>query len=1078
MKPPASLLRAFLLSSVTLLTLPTAFAQNTYYWDGGIFDIFDDGDGVSDGGAGTWDTALLNWDAGEGAHVPWNNGTNDTAIFGGTGAAVTVGEVTVGGIGFEANGYSISTGTITFGTSGTIGIDGGNSATLNSIMAGAASAAITKTGEGQISFGNNLNTFGGQLTIADGILRIPINPGGVGVVVNANGPLGNSSLPIILGSTEKTGTLFIDSVLNQPPVHTKPFTLATGGSGGFQISGGTQTISGIISGDGRLVKTGAGALSLSGTNTYSGETAINAGTLQFNSAAAIGGSGRSITVATAAVVSAGYAIDNAFLNRVVENDNASFVRLGVNSNEDLDFSSSTGANLPNAALYGLGAVGTGATITFGGTLTPNSNTFRLAALNKFTITLPLDGDDNSLLVTSGPAFVNNGNRVILGAAPTYGGTTTVGSGAMLQWGTAFNSNISLDGLEPRSITVESGGTLIRVSPDNAFLGKLAENNNAFTINMFNAAATNVDFSEGGAGAYLPNVSLGSYTQNDGFQIYTGTITPANNTYRLGDNRFTYNGNTSYLHMGNLNALTDSATAARSLVVHGRVQLTNANDFSGDTTILNPVIAAPIALNRVSLVLGNNLSMQNSALDTGLSTDTGKAGLVAAVTTPTLGGLKGSRNLSSVITAGYTGVTNLILNPGTGKSHTYAGIIGDGAPGMSLTKTGEGSQVLNATHTYTGETFINAGTLVLDASGSIDSSASVTIGAGATLDTAALVTYFIPATQPLTFGIDSTDAGSCGQIVAAGLDIEEAEVTYSIPATLNDSVYVLATYTSLTGSSFASVSETPAGYILDYAYEDNKIALLRIGGEPAPTLISIVDNQSGGPITAGTLVTYTVTFSEAIDPATVSEVDFSNAGTSNITIGTINETAAGVFSVQVTPTSEGTLILQIPVSATLTNLTGTFLVNDPALLDDTTITVTATAADPYLAWSNGAAFGDDANADGVENGLAWLLGAANATAAANSLLPTITQSGGNLVLGFSCLNSDNRSGAVLSVEYSSDLGRADLWKSAAVPETNGVINGVTFSIIPGSPSNAVTATIPGGEAAGGKLFGRLKAEPAR
>ncbi len=90
----------------------------------------------------------------------------------------------------------------------------------------------------------------------------------------------------------------------------------------------------------------------------------------------------------------------------------------------------------------------------------------------------------------------------------------------------------------------------------------------------------------------------------------------------------------------------------------------------------------------------------------------------------------------------------------------------------------------------------------------------------------------------------------------------------------------------------------------------------------------------------TVVIYTVTFSEDMDASTVSAADFSNAGTSDITFGPINETSPGVFTIEVTPTTEGTLQLQVPVSASMTDLAGTPLDNDPAILDDTTLTVQA------------------------------------------------------------------------------------------------------------------------------------------
>jgi hypothetical protein len=124
------------------------------------------------------------------------------------------------------------------------------------------------------------------------------------------------------------------------------------------------------------------------------------------------------------------------------------------------------------------------------------------------------------------------------------------------------------------------------------------------------------------------------------------------------------------------------------------------------------------------------------------------------------------------------------------------------------------------------------------------------------------------------------------------------------------------------------------------------------------------------------------------------------------------------------------------------------------------------------------FGDDTNGDGVSNGLAFLLGAANKDVNAVNLLPTVTQSGGDLVLNFSMLNDANRGNTDVSVQHSSDLGILDTWlASDVVPDLAGIsptVNGVTFNVTLGSPKNTVTATVSSSQSAGGKLFGRLKA----
>jgi autotransporter-associated beta strand protein len=142
-------------------------------------------------------------------------------------------------------------------------------------------------------------------------------------------------------------------------------------------------------------------------------------------------------------------------------------------------------------------------------------------------------------------------------------------------------------------------------------------------------------------------------------------------------------------------------------------------------------------------------------------------------------------------------------------------------------------------------------------------------------------------------------------------------------------------------------------------------------------------------------------------------------------------------------------------------------------------VTGAVSDPFLAWSLGAPFDGDANNDGVENGLAWLLGASGPNVSALGLLPEVTQlPGGGLQLAFDMLPLGERDGAKLILQHSSDLG--DPWASVLVPDATGGAAPVTFIVTDSDlvdPKNplAVTATISSSEAAAGKLFGRLKAE---
>ncbi|MGL5018287.1 MAG: autotransporter-associated beta strand repeat-containing protein, partial [Luteolibacter sp.] len=153
----------------------------------------------------------------------------------------------------------------------------------------------------------------------------------------------------------------------------------------------------------------------------------------------------------------------------------------------------------------------------------------------------------------------------------------------------------------------------------------------------------------------------------------------------------------------------------------------------------------------------------------------------------------------------------------------------------------------------------------------------------------------------------------------------------------------------------------------------------------------------------------------------------------------------------------------------------------ATLDSNGYLVLATG-DPFAAWAgSGVNFDDDANNDGVDNGLAWLLGADNKEVNATGLLPKATENGGALKLTFTCLKTATRGGALLHLQYSRDLGITDLWSAhqVVVPDAAATVGLVTFTVPSVNPDPELVnleATIPAGAAAPGtKLFARLKGQ---
>ncbi len=228
---------------------------------------------------------------------------------------------------------------------------------------------------------------------------------------------------------------------------------------------------------------------------------------------------------------------------------------------------------------------------------------------------------------------------------------------------------------------------------------------------------------------------------------TGVTTTLTNNIGLSGNFLVEGaGNTT------ISGVISSTSTAGSLTKNGAgtLSLSNANTFTGNTLV-----------SAGTLKVGNNLALQNSTLDTS------GAGVVNVTdyTTPTLGGLSGSKDLTSVITTGYGSVTALTLNPGTGITDTYSGAIANGASNMTLTKSGAGTQVLSGANTYTGATTVSAGRLVV--SGSIGNSAVTVSGAGTILATDAAASF--GGTLAINNGaiLAAGDAGAAGTATVTG-----------------------------------------------------------------------------------------------------------------------------------------------------------------------------------------------------------------------------------------------------------------------------------------------------------------------
>jgi len=124
--------------------------------------------------------------------------------------------------------------------------------------------SVTKLGSGTLVF-DKANTYSGPTTISAGTLN-----------ANSSAALGDSSATNTL--IFDGGTLQAGGTITSPS--TRLVTLTS--TGAIDTNGNAVSIAGIMSGVGGLTKSGEGTLTLSGANTYTGATTVNAGTLNLN----------------------------------------------------------------------------------------------------------------------------------------------------------------------------------------------------------------------------------------------------------------------------------------------------------------------------------------------------------------------------------------------------------------------------------------------------------------------------------------------------------------------------------------------------------------------------------------------------------------------------------------------------------------------------------------------------------------------------------------------------------------------------------------------------------------------------
>jgi autotransporter-associated beta strand protein len=433
-----------------------------------------------------WDTSTASWTS----PTVWNNANVDTALFGvdGVGVIELPVEVTVRSIGFNATGYSIHASglgriVLTPGGTGSLGegeiLVSSDSVTIDSNISG--SGALEKTGAGTLILAGSNNYLGGTV-ISDGVLQIGAGTNsstlvGNGGVANSGTLVFNNQDTTVVYSGEISGDgqliqngvggtlvlLGFNTFTGQTIINEGVLQIGNGGSAG-RITGdvfnattivfdrvGSLTYGGAISGNGNLVKSGAGILKFTGDHAYTGGTTINAGTIS------IGNGGPTGSIA-------GDIVDNASL---IFDRSDTIVYDGVVTG--------TGS---------LEKLGDGVLIltgdnTYSGGTTISSGTLRIGDGNNHGSIEGNVANDNSLqfnnanttttfsgVITGSGRVVQAGTNstLILTEANSYIGGTTINPGTTLQLGTsAVPGNIVGDVVNDGLLSYNSAGVAMTVS---------------------------------------------------------------------------------------------------------------------------------------------------------------------------------------------------------------------------------------------------------------------------------------------------------------------------------------------------------------------------------------------------------------------------------------------------------------------------------------------------------------------------------------------------------------------------------------------------------------------------------------
>ncbi|MBN2507233.1 MAG: autotransporter-associated beta strand repeat-containing protein [Verrucomicrobia bacterium] len=564
-----------------------------------------------------------------------------------------------------------------------------------------SSGGLTKLGSGMLTLGGS-NAFAGPAIVNSGSLRLN--------VVNALSPTANAN--VALGAALDLNNLdqTVGSLSGEGNVALGSAMLACGADDSSTV------FSGAITGDGGLIKSGSGALALTGPNHYGGPTAITSGRLVTTTASAATGD---IRLADGTALGLEVLADNAQLHPAnLELGSTTAVTLDLDlgafgnpTNAPLDVAGTLAVNglvTVNIAAANL-AVGQFPLIHYGtragtggfvvGTLPPRmlaeivtnepNLSIDLHVLSfdnpKWAGTVPggvwdIGVTPNWVGASSGtPATYVDGDLVLFDDSAI--GTTTVDLGTTVQPAgvTINNSSLAytLTGTGkisgPNGVTKNGSDTYtVGNTGGNDYTGTTAVNAGTLAAGAANTLSPNSPIHVGGG-----RLDIQGYDQTVGaVRLASGAISGSGGT--LSGASYDMLSGAVNANLGGAGALTKTAP--------GTVTLSGANTYSGDTRINEGTLAAGAA----------NALSPNSAV-------TVKGG------TLDLDGHDQAAGPVSLVAGAITGAATLTAP----SFQVQSGLIAPNLTGPgALTKSGGGTAALEGDLSHAGGTIVNDGTLVL------------------------------------------------------------------------------------------------------------------------------------------------------------------------------------------------------------------------------------------------------------------------------------------------------------------------------------------------------------------------------